>query len=325
MQTPQHLSPRSIGDVLDAAFRLFRARFLTLLGIAALLQVPAAVVQFVAQLPFTNLLVDLTNFTPAPGQNPLEAVPWAEIAFFYALLMGLGLVQVFLVNNLVGGAVVSAAIAHEQGRAVGLLGSYREGARSLGTLLLATLLLALVSGLLVALLFGCVIGVAAGLASTLSGENAALQAGLVGGGLGLLALLVLIPVSLFFSTRFSLLIPAVVVERLGPIAGLRRSWHLTGPGFWRALLILFLIGILTYLVTSLPAQFASFVVTLGMGGRLEAFTTSTAVATLFTYLGLILVQPLQILVQLFLYYDLRVRYEAYDLELRAQNLAAGSQ
>ena len=56
-QTPQpRLRPMALADMLDTAFRLYRRHFLTFVGIVALLQVPMAIVQFLAQMPYAQAL-----------------------------------------------------------------------------------------------------------------------------------------------------------------------------------------------------------------------------------------------------------------------------
>src|SRR5215208_3149079 len=74
--TPR-LRPMSISDMLDAAFRLYRRHFLTFIGIVALLQVPMAILQFAAQLPFLQAMQRFTASPPvlAPGASPLDIFP----------------------------------------------------------------------------------------------------------------------------------------------------------------------------------------------------------------------------------------------------------
>src|SRR5687768_9737678 len=99
MNTPLQLRPMNIGDMLDAAFRLYRRHFVTFLGIVALLQVPMLVVQVLIQY-FINgsALADIMTYSEQapellPGQNPLELFPIASFVALYASAIGLGLVQ----------------------------------------------------------------------------------------------------------------------------------------------------------------------------------------------------------------------------------------
>src|SRR5262249_46782993 len=45
MDSAPQLRPLSIGDLFDAAFRIYRARFFTLIAVAALIFVPSALLQ----------------------------------------------------------------------------------------------------------------------------------------------------------------------------------------------------------------------------------------------------------------------------------------
>src|SRR6476646_2751035 len=102
METPLRLRPMSIGDMLDAAFRLYRRHFLTFIGIVALLQVPMAILQFAAQLPYMQTLQRFTGGPPvvAPGASPLDIFPFAQLLPYYALIAGLSILQYLLVYNL---------------------------------------------------------------------------------------------------------------------------------------------------------------------------------------------------------------------------------
>src|SRR5690242_26113 len=96
--TPQ-LRPMTIGDLLDAAFRLYREHFLTFVGTVALLQVPMAMLQLLVQVPYTQALQRFTTRPPLvrPGQGFLDIFPLRELLPYYALLGILGVVQYLVV------------------------------------------------------------------------------------------------------------------------------------------------------------------------------------------------------------------------------------
>lgn len=102
----------SIGDLLDAAFRLYRLHFARFISITAIALVPFAVLLlFVQFTPTTRLLVSL--------------------------------VQNILIMALVGGALVAASVRAYWGKSCTLADVYRRGARRYWSLLGATLLEAL--------------------------------------------------------------------------------------------------------------------------------------------------------------------------------------
>ena len=78
MKSTPRLRPMSIGDMLDAAFRLYRQHFLTFIGIVALLQVPMAMLQFAAQLPYMQALQALHR---PPARAPPGAEPVRYLSF----------------------------------------------------------------------------------------------------------------------------------------------------------------------------------------------------------------------------------------------------
>jgi len=124
--------------------------------------------------------------------------------------------------------------------------------------------------------------------------------------------------AIFLAVRWSVAMPALVLERRGPIAALGRSWNLVG-GFWWKSFGTLLIAYLLLVVLSIA--FGAL-----LGGVLAVLS---AVDSL---LGLVLQQAVNVVVQLFtlpvfaavtvvLYVDLRVRKEGFDLALAADRIA----
>ena len=129
MNSMPQLRPMSIGDMLDAAFRLYRQHFLTFIGIVALLQVPMAMLQFAAQLPYMQALQRFTARPPvlAPGANPLDIFPFAQLLPYYALIFGLSIFQYLLVYNLMTGALANAISRSYLGQPISILSAYNIG------------------------------------------------------------------------------------------------------------------------------------------------------------------------------------------------------
>jgi hypothetical protein len=317
----------TIGDMFDAAFRLYRANVLTFVGIVALLQVPMAIIQFLVQATIGNsALTALLRFsarppTLIPGRSIFDALPLGQILTFYAITLGLAAIQYLVVQNLLTGALANAIAQTYLGRPISILSAYGFGARRYAALIVASLLPFVVGVVLFALFLGCTVGGLAAL-STSAGRSRTGVAAVVLVGLLLFGLLMLLGLAaLFFLVRFLLTTQTIVLEGQGPLAGLRRSWRLVGGAFWRTVGIVILMGILTYVISAVPATLASFALTLGSGGALNNVVRNQAITTLLAQLGLIIGLPLQLCVYTLLYYDLRVRKEGYDLELLAQQAA----
>jgi hypothetical protein len=312
-----------IGDVLDAAFRLYRRHFLVFLGISALLQVPMAALQFAAQYllagqAFRDIMAFAENPpSPGPGQSPFDVLPVQQYILFFGVTVGISLLYYLVVHNLTAAALTNAVAQTRQGRPVSILGAYALSLRSYLALVVASAVPVAGSVVLFGIIMGCAIGVAGVAASRLGGE---IVAAVIVTLLALGALLLLFALMLFIFVRLALTTQAIVLEGAGPLRGIGRSWRLTGSGFWRVLLAVVLMGIISYAVSSLPATVVSAAVTIASGNPLQNFGLNQGLTSFVAYLGLILALPLQLAVYTVLYDDLRARSEGYDLELRAKQL-----
>ena len=319
MESMLRLRPMSISDMLDAAFRLYRQHFLTFIGIVALLQVPMAMIQFVAQLPYMQALQRFTTRPPvlAPGASPLDIFPFAQLLPYYALIFGLSIFQYLLVYNLKTGALANAISRSYLGQPISILSSYNIGFKRFIALIVASLTPFAISLVFVAIIVGCAFGTFYTM-GVRSGEQPNI-------GLAIAAVIGLVGVifvgaiaGLFFYVRLLLTTQAIVLEGQGPWAGLARSWRLVGQAFWRSLGILLLVYAFIYIV-SLIVQLPLIVLGAFFGMLLNNSVLYQSIASLVTYGVLILVLPLQFIIFTLLYYDLRIRKEGYDLELKIEN------
>jgi hypothetical protein len=138
---------------------------------------------------------------------------------------------------------------------------------------------------------------------------------IVGGILVALATVALIVPGVWLFVSYSVAVPALLLERIGPIDALRRSFRLVRGRWWSTagtlLVGYLLIGILGALVTgvimvvpSLAAEGNTLV------GALGAVVGGTV--------GSVLTTPYSAAVVTLLYFDLRVRKEGLDLQLIAE-------
>jgi hypothetical protein len=130
--------------------------------------------------------------------------------------------------------------------------------------------------------------------------------------------------------RLSMMAPAVVLERQGPVTALGRSWRLVRGCFWRVFGILLLTAIIVGIAASvlrLPFGIISGLVsgggTTGLGGA--GFFTGTAghasllalvIAAIGSIIAGAITQPVSAGVTVLLYVDLRMRREGLDLVLQ---------
>lgn len=129
----------------------------------------------------------------------------------------------------------------------------------------------------------------------------------------LLAALLLVALLL---VRFAFTIQAVVLEGRGPLSALGRSWTMMRGSFWRVLGIIVLIYLLIQIITVVPSALLGGVIG-AIFSELDQFMLQQSLSQLVGYVIQIFVLPLQLIGYTLLYYDVRVRKEGFDLELRA--------
>ena len=243
--TLTQLRPLNLGDILDQTFRVFRKHFLLLMGIIAVISVPVAVLQGFGTWQYTQNFqqgisgrgVDSSDPTAVFGSALTSSVP---LLFTTLLSLIAGLFQT--------GALASAISELYLGRTINIGQAYRGVLRRVGSLLLATLVAGLLFLVFVAVFSGAM------LIASLAGP------------LGVVILCLLVPVSLAFlgvalatSTYWMFVSQAIVLEDLGAIAGLRRSWNLVRGSFWRVLGITLFIGLLVAFASTVPILMTQFV------------------------------------------------------------------
>ena len=135
----------------------------------------------------------------------------------------------------------------------------------------------------------------------------------------LAVILILIP-TLYYASRWIVAVPVLLDGEWRAREALRRSWALTQGQVWRVVGYSVLLGLLSLLIVSLPvilAQMATAALFMADMTFL-AVALSTAVSGIFSILWV----PFNSSALVLLYYDLRVRKESYDLDLRIDQMAA---
>jgi hypothetical protein len=302
------LRPMSTGQLLDHTFALYRKNFLLFVGIATV--GPAA-----------NLIFQLLTVGSNVG-SPFSASNRAAAAAVVAKL-GLGMLFGYVIM-LAGMAIshaatVKAVAAVHLGQETSILGAYkalRGCVWSLfGTCGLIFLWMVLWMMLAVVVITAVMIPIFMGLGAArraAPGPAAAAIAAIVGFAIIALAFVGFVAIYV----RYALAIQACVVENLGPRASLKRSIFLSKGSRWRVVVI--------YLIFLL----LSIILGLGLGGLAGAAGTllhnKIGAAVLIYLSGFIvgsITSPLATIGLSLLYYDERVRKEAFDLQLMLSSLA----
>jgi hypothetical protein len=298
------LRPMSTGQVLDRTFHLYRNNFLLFAGISA---VPPAVL-LVWQASFFLLAL-----IPFSGGN--------VVASETLLILGIiALLVAYLVAfSLATGATVYAVSRVHLGHAVRIGESYRMIRplvwKIVGIVVSVAIRFIGASGVAVA---AGVMPVSLMVAFRPSLDPTALMIVIWGGGLlVVVAVIVCVIWAIRLYCSYQLAVPACVLERRGVLDCLKRSRFLSkGKTVQRILLVLFLSGILTY-VLSLVLELPAFILTMiGALNKTPALAISTAIwQYLSGFAAGTIAGPIATIALALLYYDERVRKEAFDLQL----------
>ncbi len=333
MQTLPIPGPLSLGDLLDRAFRLYQANFRTLITVSAVFYIPYAIItglltgQTIGG--YFGMLGALDAAATAPEEFGVDFGP--AFSFFGATLL-LSVVGI-AVAGFVSLALTAQHLAHLRGESLSLGASVHTASRRFWAWLgmnavrvLAVIGVSLVASVL--LICGATAVIAVGGAGVgglfTSGDVAPWAQGVAVAGtvvvfvvlyLVMIAI-ILLPVGYLFA-RWVAAVPGLLDQRWGAVESLRQSWRLTRGRFWRAFGYLALLSVLSFIVVSVPQIVIQQLLTLVLLDNIGvAFGLSTAFSSLLTVLW----QPLFTAAIVLLYFDLRVRSESYDLDLRVQQI-----
>jgi hypothetical protein len=296
------LRPRTVGEILDRAFRLYRRHFLTFIAIIAVLHVPLQLVRHVSPAVLSDFVGSAMSYDPASSYGTLAYFGVAEAVILLTFLI------CSLIEQLSQGALTAAVTDNYLDRPVSFGSAYRvilpHMWRLLGLMLLqlSIMILAFVPAIL---FFG--LGILASLDMTLRYNGPATA-------LACLSFLLLIPgfaVLIYMLCRLSVAVPALIVENLGPVEAIRRSWRLVEGYWWRTFGLQVLLIVLWLAVSvglaMLVLWMLSFVIP-------EDFALQEAISIIVSILATLLYVPLQVVATALYYFELRVRKEGYDLE-----------
>jgi membrane-anchored glycerophosphoryl diester phosphodiesterase (GDPDase) len=304
------LRPLGLGDILDGTVKLIRSNPGVTLGLSAVVgaitALPVAVLQAVSPPEVGNVFTDPATVQSDPVTS--GAVDTQMVGSFLSLLL-----------SFVATALLTGLLIRVLGRAVfGVRTSTREAwemTRSRVWALLGQT--------------GLVIAAIAMPAVLVSGSLMAVGIGTGSDGLVVVAglsLVVWLPYALFMTTRLTLAPAALVLEELGAVEGMRRSWRLVRGDTWRVfgivLLTQLLIGVVSTVV-SLPFSLGGMALTAFGPGSLASTTGAAVLVAVGETVVATLVYPFSAGVYGLLYADRRMRAEAFDLELQTAAAAPG--
>jgi hypothetical protein len=291
-----HLRPMGLADLLDASFALYRRNFALFAGIALLLGVPQSII--------TSLLAAVAPTVTTSSSSSDQGVQFSSISLGST---GSGGLISFVFGTLITAALALAISRRYLGERATVEGAYVQvGWKGFRRVLGATLLgVAAAIALFVVPIIVFVLAIVSG-AALLVVVGAIL---IVGATVGIFVLLI----HWVFAPQ------AIVIEGLGAVAGLRRSWNVVSGSGWRVF------GI--YIVLSLMVGILSGIIG-GLAGAVFAVSDDRGLkflANLISSLVVLLIQPFQLTALTLLYFDLRIRKEGFDLEQMVRSLDAAPQ
>jgi hypothetical protein len=281
--TPQ-LRPLSIGEVLDAGFRLLRHRFGTLMLCVLAAGLPLSILRTIIIASTDPDYYDVNAVRI--GDTPTEVIVGeivAALVFFLGVLIAIAACF----------RVISAAYLGEPMTAGE---SLRAGARRVPAMVGASIVLVILAVVVFFIL--------AVLTALFRPFVIALIAALV-----------------YLCVKWALVWPAIVAEKAGPLHSINRSWTLTEDRWWRSfavLLVLWLISIV--LVVALQFGLIGAFTSIDSISPIAL----AVVDTLFNVIVMAVLYPLSAAIISVLYYDARVRKEGFDLQLLAESIGSDS-
>jgi hypothetical protein len=311
------MRPMGVGEIIDTAITLYRRNFLTLVSIAAIISGPLLIMQIIAAVFAFPL--DVTSLNRRASAGSFDAS-----MLVYFAVYGVAAMVGFFASVFQQGAIISVVSESFQSVSIGVRQAYgrawRRGWALLGAFILSGILYFALFGALFFPLLGLTLAPAF-IASSTSGA-ALSTAGALAGIASICLCLGFIPaliLSAFVYTRWVFWPQAIILETKGVRSGLGRSWRLVRGSFWRVLGILSLVTLFIWLITVTPS-YAVSMTSLLFPSPLISIVLNSAVVTVIS----ILASPIRDAILTVVYFDLRIRKEGYDLELRAKQMAQGA-
>jgi hypothetical protein len=305
------LRPLSLGELLDRTFSLYRSHFWLFVGIMA---IPAAFV-----IPERILLLNFEGsfINVAPGRVPTLPSPGVMAGVFagYFAFMAVFL----LVYAVATGAATSAVAETYLGRPSTARGSYARVRAKFWKLIGVVFNIALrLMGIMLPVL-AVAVGLIVAITFSVGGNfnSPILVASML--LIFMFFYVVALVFCVWFALRYAISIPILMIEDLGVLDTIRRSVSLTRGRRGHIFLSLLVAAIIAYVGVFLfqfpfviPAMLAT------MRGHWPFWLASASAAA--SAIGIAVTGPISMIVTVLLYYDTRIRKEAFDLQYMISSL-----
>jgi hypothetical protein len=298
VEAPQ-LRPLGVGDIVDRVFSMYRQRALLFAALSAVPYLALFLVIGGMALSLGSQLAPLAPFIEdlgTPGQVPnVRITPQIAGALFTLVVIGVvaGLVSVLFLSVQIG-SLVDAAAARYLGRETTIGASFRAGLRVAPKIIGTGLLL----------FFSLLIGWLVLFLVMIIANNAIVVV------VGILAGLV---VTVFVFASWLVAPVVAAIEPVGPIHAVRRSWWLSNGHRWRIIGLQILLAVLQGVLSTL----ISFIF---VASFISDPVLRVVLQNIVNVVATVLWAPVEWGTFTILYFDLRVRKEALDLQIAAEAL-----
>ena len=287
------LRPMNLGELLDRTFSLYKANFLLFFGVMAWPSV------FAMGFALVNTILQSVAAKPQAGVVGVYMV--AGLGGGFILLM----MAYWIAYTIALGATTFAVSDVYLGNNATIWGSFRKMRGRTWRLMR---------------LMGWIglqlIGVFVALVAVIS--LAGFTMGAAGRIVGVVLMVIMIPVLIFLPIwimlRNGVAVPALMLENLKAREASRRSVHLMKGNLGRAFLVVLLMVLVTYTVMFI-FQGPFFVAAVFMSSHGQPSYWMMGLGSVLGAVGGALGAPLLMIGLVLLYYDIRVRKEAFDLQL----------
>lgn len=296
------LRPLGLGEMLDRTFTLYRTHFWLFIGVMALPQAIRATVDVFAARAFSTLPI----FGPTAPTDPRKVLDALRVTAGSSILFGF---IAFFIYGLAIGATTYCVADVYQKRAVSIRLVYQQVAkRAWGLIGLFILLLIVCAAIYFAIVFAAIFF------GVLAGRGLAIISPVVAGLFMFISVIAGIILGAWLLMRFAVSLPVLLVEEKGVIESMSRSGTLTqgsrGRIFAALVVIWFIVLGVTAVFTMIPSAYTMLSVMRGGHIPMWALVSNAILGGVAgTITGPFLAITLAVI-----YFDLRIRKEAFDLE-----------
>lgn len=315
------LQPMSVGNIVSVTINLYRARFLTYVGLAAQSVLWVAVPLTIAIIAVAVLALGIEAENALLGLGVL-LIPVAIVAGVYCGVRSLAC----------SGTISRLAFQELIQAPESMKDAQRFVRRRMWKLLLASLLLGLIlGGVYMVLAFGLgiiafvgVFAIAALVGTTGFAEPSSPETAMIFGFLGLIGVLIFLAiiflVLFWFAARLFIYdTPITIEERADAVQTIGMSWSLTSGNVWRVLAVMTIAGLVSFpllIVIQIISTVVQPLILLALPLPEEILLVmSSLIGFAIGLVGNLILVPIWQILKSIVYYDLKTRKEGIDLQL----------